>query len=94
MSTLLFQAEEFYEANTAVCDSLVAEAKAAGAAEDFLDELIHDGVDNEGLDDSEEGSWVNNAGMAFQIASILEGNGIEQGSRIVREAFAPAAPRP
>jgi hypothetical protein len=93
MSTLLLQAEEFYEANTALCESLAAEAKAAGADEGFLDEVIHEGADNEGLD-SEEASSVNNAGPALQVASILEGNGIEQGSRIVREAFGGAAPRP
>jgi len=83
--TLLTLAEEFYEANTKVVDDLVAELRAAGVTEEALDGLIHDGAEEEKRD-SEEASSVNNHGLTFQVASIMEGNSIREGERIIREA--------
>lgn len=91
-TTLLAAAESFYAGNAKLCDDLVAELASAGAPEDALDELIHESADNDGRD-ADEASSVNNQGMALQVASLLEGNGIEQGTRIVRGAMPTAAPR-
>lgn len=91
-TTLLALAEQFYEGNTELCDGLSAELKAGGAADDALDELILEGAENDARD-SDEASSVNNQGLAIQVASLLEGNGIEEGTRLVRAAIPTAAPR-
>lgn len=90
--TLLTLAEEFHEANPELCDELAAELKAAGAEDTVLDELVLEGAENAGRD-TDEASSVNNQGLALQIASILEGNGIEAGTRLVRAEIPSAAPR-
>ncbi|OAH23774.1 hypothetical protein AX289_25120 [Methylorubrum populi] len=90
--TLLALAEEFYEANTQVCDGLAGELKAAGAEDTALDDLVLDGADHGGRD-SDEASSVNNQGFALQIACILEGNGVDVGARLVRAAAPSTAPR-
>lgn len=36
---------------------------------------------------------MNNQGLGLQVASPLEGNGIEEGTRLVRGAIPAAAPR-
>lgn len=91
--TLLHDAEKFYEANAAKVDALVVEVQAAGADETALDEIVHEGAESAGID-SEEASAVNNHGLAFQISSILEGNGLEEGTRIIRAATGSSGPRP
>jgi len=91
MKTLLELAEGYYAANAVACDGLVDELKAAGLDENALDETVHEGADNDDRD-SDEASSVNNQGMAMQVASILEGNGAEEGSRIVRGVI--PGPRP
>ena len=90
--TLLKQAEDFYEANTALVDGLVAEIQAAGADESCLDELIHEGAEAASAP-SEEASSVNNQGLAFQVACILQGNGPSEGADIVRRAAGATGPR-
>lgn len=90
--TLLLAAEEFYDANKDLVDGLVAEVQAAGADESCLDELIHEGAEAASAP-SEEASSVNNQGLAFQIACILEGNGKDQGAEIVRQAAGANSPR-
>jgi hypothetical protein len=91
-TTLLASAERFYEDNAKLCDDLAAELVSAGAPQDALDELIHESAENDGRD-SDEASSVNNQGLALQVASLLEGNGIEEGTRIVRGAIPAAAPK-
>lgn len=90
--TLLKLAEEFHEANPELCDGLAAELKAAGAEDTALDELVLVGAENDDRD-TDEASSVNHQGFALQVASILEGNGIEEGTRLVRAAIPAAAPR-
>lgn len=92
VDTLLTLAEEFYGANAPLCDALSAELKAAGASEQVLDDLVHDGADKDGRD-GDEASSVNNQGYPLQIACILDGNGIEEGTRLVRAAIPSTAPR-
>lgn len=90
--TLLRAAEEFYAGNQALVDGLVAEVQAAGADESCLDDLIHEGAEAASAP-SEEASSVNNQGLAYQIACILEGNGKEQGADIVRQASGANSPK-
>lgn len=82
--TLLKRAEDFYRDNRDLVDDIVATLKGRGAPDHLLDELVHEGAENEGVD-SEEASALNNQGHAFQVASLLEGNGVEQGTRLIEE---------
>lgn len=82
--TLLKRAEDFYRENGDLVDGIVASLKGRGAPDHLLDEMIHEGAENEGLD-SEEASSLNNQGHALQVASVLEGNGVEQGARLIDE---------
>ncbi|GJD90891.1 hypothetical protein BHAOGJBA_4435 [Methylobacterium hispanicum] len=91
-NTLHQLAEEFHGANADICDGLAAELKAAGADQHALDDIVHDGAENDGRD-VDEASDVDNQGFSLQAASILEGNGIEEGTRLVRSAMPAAAPR-
>lgn len=91
-TTLLALAEQFYEGNAELCDGLAAELRAAGASDGALDELILESAENDLRDDAEASS-VNNQGQAMQVASLLEGNGIDEGTRLVRGAMPTAAPR-
>jgi hypothetical protein len=91
-ATLLALAERFYEDNTGLCDGLAGELQAGGASGEALDELILESAENDRRD-SDEASSVNNQGLALQVASLLEGNGIEEGTRLVRGAIPAAAPR-
>lgn len=91
-TTLLALAERFYEGNTVLCDELAAELVSAGASEHALDELILESAENDRRDD-DEASSVNNQGLALQVASLLEGNGIDEGTRLVRGAIPASAPR-
>lgn len=93
MTTLLYLAETFYDQNTELVDALVREMKSAGAEEDCLDELIHEGAEAASAP-SEEASSVNNQGMALQVACILEGNGKEAGAALVRDAAGISSPAP
>jgi len=77
--TLLSKAEAFYAIHTQIVDDIVANLKSAGVSETDLDDIAHD------VADEVEASSVNNAGMTFQVASALEGNGIDDGRRIVFE---------
>jgi hypothetical protein len=86
---LLADAERYYETNREVVDGIVAELKAAGVDDSALDDIAHD------VAEEVEASELNNAGFALQVASALEGNGVEDGRRIVLEAAdVKTAPRP
>lgn len=90
--TLLALAERFYGDNTGLCDGLAAELRSGGAPDDALDELVLESAENDRRDDGEASS-VNNQGLALQVASLLEGNGVDEGTRLVRGAIPAAAPR-
>lgn len=81
-------ADNFYDRNRSLVDGLVTELKAAGLNESDLDELVHDSAANGGFE-SEDASSLNNQGMELQVAFILEGDGIEAGSTMLRGLCAP-----
>lgn len=93
MATLLKLAEDYYAANTAACDEIVARLKSTGCEDSALDELIAEGAENDGRSE-DEASDVNNAGPALQVASLIEGNGPEAAERLIEGVIAEQAPRP
>lgn len=91
--SLLESAQTYYSDNTAAVDAIVAEIKAQGLDETALDEAVHEGAEN-GNFASEDASEVNNQGLALQVASILEGNGIAGGRKVIEDAVAESIPSP
>lgn len=82
--TLLKSAEDFYAANTALVDGIVSDLEARGAGDGMLDELIHEAAEN-GRFSSDDASNVNNQGLTLQVASLIEGNGLEQAKALIQE---------
>jgi hypothetical protein len=79
------EAEDFYKANTAAVDAIVEGLRSRGVPDSALDELIHEGAENDGVD-SEEASSLNNQGFSHQVAWILQGNGMADGAALVEKA--------
>jgi hypothetical protein len=93
MSTLLKLAENFYASNTKTCEDLADRIKSAGGDENALDELIHESAEEEKRD-SEEASDVNNSGLALQVASLIEGNGLDEATKLIDGVIAGLSPKP
>ena len=91
--SLLKSAEDFYTANTALVDGIVADLENRGAGDGMLDELIHEAAEK-GRFASEEASSVNNQGLTYQVASLIEGNGIEQAKALIEEELVEVGQTP
>ena len=81
--TMLAEAEAFYETNKAEVDAIVAELGSASVEDHALDEVVHEMADDANID-SEEASSLNNQGLAYQVASILQGFGKAEGLDRIR----------